>query len=409
MATREMIFKYSAEGTSKVQKQDESLRASLKETSKTADKEVGTIDRWMTRHKTAIMGIGAATTAVMGGIISSSSALSGSLGSMRLAFSTMAAEIGNEFAPAFTEVEDSIWSVESGFTSLNEESGGTIGLLIGIATAGASAAAGIFGIKAAVMATVGTAGLIAGFKVAGIGAIVALAGAWVFNIGNIRDKTTDMIQEMIGDTKFKILKWTLFLPQTLTYMIIDWLKKWGGMVSDTISESESLKGALKNIFSNTKTMIANKVEDIVFNVRAKFSSLVSSAKKWGSDLVSNFADGLDSKLSDAKDSIGGIKNEIKKNISFDIKSNDRMARRWGSDLVREFNRGILKERGELKANVSNLSGGSGGRKGSSGGDNIEVVFESGSIVVGGRGGRSSGREVGRQVSKAIEDKFASRR
>ena len=117
-AVSNVAVKFTAMGADKVQKSNERVKKSISSTAKTAKKEEKTISGWMQRHKTAMVGMGAAMAGVLYGITKASPSMSAALDSTRMAFSFLAMQIGEDTAPALEFVEDLAWSIADAYAEL---------------------------------------------------------------------------------------------------------------------------------------------------------------------------------------------------------------------------------------------------------------------------------------------------
>lgn len=117
-AVSNVAVKFSAMGADKVQKSNESVKKSISSTAKKAKKEEKTISSWMQRHKTAMMGMGAAAAGALYMIAKASPSMSAALDSTRMAFSFLAMQIGEDTAPALEYVEGLAWSIAEAYSEL---------------------------------------------------------------------------------------------------------------------------------------------------------------------------------------------------------------------------------------------------------------------------------------------------
>ncbi len=92
--------------------------------------------------------------------------------------------------------------------------------------------------------------------------------------------------------------------------------------------------------STAGTSIETTAKTLNTKVSAEFQDLNAKSPIWGSDLMSNFLSGLDSKMPALEAKLSTIRSMIESALSFDIPRNDRMAMRWGEDLVSYFDEGM---------------------------------------------------------------------
>lgn len=171
----------------------------------------------------------------------------------------------------------------------------------------ASTGAGVISILGTIVGAVGAVvAAIASLPViviVAIAAIIALAAAFIFNVGGIRDKTISFISDLVDTT---------------TSLLSGW--------------ADTAIGFAKDIWDGVTNWIGNVVSD----ARDLFDKLVSDAKGWGSDLLDRFVSGLKSAFGRLQRAIDSARQRIADALSFDIRANDRMAERWGEDLMQHF-------------------------------------------------------------------------
>jgi hypothetical protein len=92
---------FASTGADRLVRDEKRVEDAISKTAKTAQKSEGKTKRWMERHKTALLAIGAATSGVMAAIITSSPDLAAALSEVHLNFSMLAMAIGEDWAPAF--------------------------------------------------------------------------------------------------------------------------------------------------------------------------------------------------------------------------------------------------------------------------------------------------------------------
>jgi hypothetical protein len=185
-----VVLKYSEKGAKDVQRADSNVRDSLSETAKTAQEESGTLDRWMKRHQTAIAGIAAATLGMMAAVIKSSPVLSAELSTMRMYFSLIAMEIGNNLRPEFQMLTGAVEDLYEFWDSLDDDTQRLISLVIGFGAAISAAAVAVGALAKVLGPLVGplkslgglfgkAAGYITGFLQAFAAIFAVGIGAWV--------------------------------------------------------------------------------------------------------------------------------------------------------------------------------------------------------------------------------------
>ena len=129
-----MATEFASIGADQLVRDEKRVENAISKTAKTAQKSEGKTKRWLERHKTALLAIGAATSAVMAGIIAASPDLSAALSEVGLYFSMMAMEIGERWAPAFETLAGVVESLSEWFDALPDPVKDVIsyGLLLGL-------------------------------------------------------------------------------------------------------------------------------------------------------------------------------------------------------------------------------------------------------------------------------------
>lgn len=213
MATvSEVTIKYAARGAKQARKADERVRDTIQETADTARSETGTINRWMQRNRAALIGIGAAAAGAMAAVISSSPALQAELAGVRLGFSLLAMQIGEDLAPAFegigeavldlseaySELPDPVRKVISGFVGLTLVGGVLLGVLgaIGPPLARGAGYAAQFARWLGALVSGSTA------AAAAVGTLLGVIGVWVLEVTGVLDAVQNLgawIRDLLPD------------------------------------------------------------------------------------------------------------------------------------------------------------------------------------------------------------------
>jgi hypothetical protein len=307
MATvSDVTIKYAARGAKAAQKADKGVRDSIKETAKTAREESGTVSRWMQRHRKAILGIAAATTGAMMAIVKNSPALSAELGTVRLGFSLLAMQIGNDLAPALQGAGDSALGLAESYrnlpdpirTALSAVIGITLGLgtLAGVAAGLQSLFAGTFvaTIGSSVAGALSTAASAVASFIAGsvallalIGAIIGIFAVWVLEItgvldfiGSLGSGLRNLIGGPLADFIITLLTLTGIFPllAVLGAAIIGFVRggfsgamEMAGRMLDTLWQS------VVNTFNNIANWLLNSAVPMITGA---IGSLVSGVIDW---------------------------------------------------------------------------------------------------------------------------------
>lgn len=226
-----VVLKYSQKGAKDVQRADSNVRDSISQTSKKAEEEAGTIDRWMSRHKTALLAIGTATAGLMAGIVKATPGLRAGLSSIRLAFSLMAFEIGQHLVPYMMDLEEAIWDQYDAWQDLDDSITEPIEKFIALAAA----------VTTLTVAFTGLARVFAPLFKPINGLTVALAGLF----------TSHWLTRMIAVSKqFGILRGAA-MALSLTFgslakaLGLGFLARWAGQLALIIGGSKGLTAVLK--------------------------------------------------------------------------------------------------------------------------------------------------------------------
>lgn len=435
--TSEIAIQYAARGAKQAQRADRQVRNSIKETAQTAREEAGTINRWMQRHQAALAGIGVAATAAMGAIIQNSPALSAELAMVRLGFSLLAMQIGRDLAPAmrklgdlamglakaYRELPDPIRKVVSGGIGLIGVLGtlasiaGTVSFVltgqalvpalqslvswlgigsvsVGSLTGALSGAVGT--ITSSTAAVVGIA--------AAVGAAIGTFGVWILHITGAIDMVNSLGKAVGSFLGPQLANLGLVMGTVLSGGLLPLITAFGAFINGT------LEGGLDE-------GISRAVESLDIFITA-FDDIISAAKRWGTDLIDNFLQGINSKVSEVEGLADNVISRVEDKLGFDLEENDRMARRWGSDLVEEFSAGMQQQSQRLESAAPDpgqatglqpgtrptpASGGGGG-----GGDGgVTVILERGAVQM--RGGGSRGSEIdGSDIAEQVGQEFDRR-
>lgn len=413
MATvSDVTIKYAARGAKSARKADEKVRGSIKQTAKTARQETGTINRWMQRHKAALIGIGAAAAGAMAAIISNTPVLKAELAGVRLGFSLLAMQIGQDLAPAFEGAGNAALDLAEDYSNLPDAIRKPISAIIGFTLAIGTLAGLLAGLQMlfsgtfvatlagkAVGAIVGSTVAVFAFAAA-VGLIIGLIGVWILKVTGVLDwvgRLGSALGSILGP---EITDLALTIGTLLT----------GGMLPLIAAFGAFITGVLEGGFPEGVRR-AKKVLSIFGDA---ISNTISNALSWGSDFIDKFLQGIKNKIGDVESLASDIKDSVAGALGFDIVQNDRMARQWGSDLVQEFASGMQAEQRTLRrqagATRSMVGGGmrrtppgAGGAGGGGGQPPIIVRFERGAINQRGRGERPevNERNVTQEQGSAI--------
>lgn len=362
MATvNEVALKYSAKGARAARREDRKVRDSVQETAKTAQKESGTINRWMDRHKRAIQTIGVATAAVMGSILAASPTMRAELAGIRTAFSLLADTIVRDVLPAGTSLVDLAFRLVDAYQGLPGPVRTVLSHLVAIGGVVITLLAAFKGL-AAILAPLATVFTLVAKAAAVVGGAIAAVGAGT--------------AALIAAVAVAVVAVVAFVVALIT----------------------NFKGAR----DKTKAILG----DAASWIRDTFSALADAAWRWGADIIDRLAAGITDKLHKVRAAASRARGEITSRLSFDLARNDRAARRWGSDLMEEWATGANRNSDAIGQAVPSPAPGTGG----GGGSSTSVVFEEGAIQVDGAGSpKRTAENTAEEVSRKIQDDFSSQR
>lgn len=466
----EVVLRYSAKGAQQAQRADQQVRESVQETAKTARAEAGTIKRWMSRHQSAILAIGAATTGVMAAIISASPSLSAELAQVRFGFSLLAMTIGEDVAPTLGGLGDTIIDLSDAYANLPDPIrtvishfvmlGLAVGTLAAIAAGAQSLFAGTFVATLAgkVAGAAGTAAsAIAGstaavIALAGIvGAAIGVFGVWILKITGVLGMVRNFgsaVGSFIGGPGTGLL---LLLGTILTGGLLPLMAALGGFITGVLEgglpegirrAKEALGvfgdafgmlldavievgGNLIDSFVGGVTSTIGRVDTAIGNisdrVTSELTSLPGDALGWGRDMMDNFIQGINNRIEDVGELADDVISSVEDKLGFDLEKNDRMARRWGKDLIGEFTSGVAQAKPKLRAEVTGARRGgfgladkgdvtSGSSSSSGGGGGNRIIFEKGAVRVPGTGDTAQDLEnvIERVIDRKLGEGFDSR-
>jgi len=382
MATvSDVTIKYATRGAKAAQKADEGVRSSIKETAKTARQESGTISRWMQRHRAALIGIGAATAAAMGAIISNSPTLSAELSTVRLGFSLLAMQIGEDLAPAlegagnlaldaadkYRDLPDPIRKTTSAIIGIGGVLGGLAVLLAGletiisgtfVATLGSKALGAIWGFISGSLAFA-----------AAVGAILGLLGVWVLKVTGVLDMVKGLgegIRNIIGgplaDFIVTLLTLTGIFPllAVLGGAIIGFLENgFSGAIEGAKEVIATLWNSVKNTFGNIASFITETVPGLI---RDALGYVIEVFRSWAGNIYEMLIGG--SMFPEMFEDIGSwIRSEAVGIITSPLSFVGGKIRgvfeslnpvNWGKDLMIKFSNGIESAKDKVKDKVGGV-------------------------------------------------------
>lgn len=345
MSVREMVLKYSTQGAAQAQRASQGVREEIQNTAQTAQEETGTINRWMERNKEAIMGIGAASAAALGGILASSPTFRAEMSSIRSEFSILADTIVNDVLPSTNSLSSKVADLTDAYRSLGEGirkplSKAIVAILALLSAAGGLAAIGGLGSMAksgflsakAGLTVLGSAAktllapalavaksallslgsLLAGLStpvLAVIAVVAALGAAYATNFMGMRDKTNAFAKE-IAEVAIPIINSLIETGQMLASL---WLKNWGRMMEAvgkfTQKFSGIISGTLRPIISTigSSFIITINILQNALETGAKwFTKFGETLVSVGQDAFSKLVSGLDGLISKIRDGVQSL-------------------------------------------------------------------------------------------------------
>lgn len=401
----ETVVRYAARGAKKVQRADRQVRDSINETAKTARKESGTIRQWMQQHKTALTAIAAATTGLMAGIISKSPTIQAELASVRIAFSLLAMEIGQSLQPAFRTIGDLALDVADWFGNLPQPVKDFTAAMIALTPVAIAAAAAIALSGTAIGATIVSIAAAAAPILVLVGVVALLYTAWKNNWLGIRDITMGILNwlkvQFQKRPKVMLAAWQAFLA----LLRGDWATVWRKIKTIIATLWPTIIAA---VIKHGRRLVA-KIQAKANDIKQRFLDLVAAAKRWGRDLMRQFAEGIISRARAVRRRVESIMDDVRDAMSFDQSANDRMARRWGQDMVRHFARGMESQRSQLQRALPQqqpAAFGATAAPAGGGGTTVNVTFEAGAIQT--RRSAPTSRQGTRELADEVGDEFARR-
>lgn len=240
-----VAVEFASQGADRLVRDEKRVEGAISQTAKTAQKSEAKTQRWMERHKTALLAIGAATSAVMAGIIAASPDLSAALSEVHLNFSMLAMSIGEDWAPAFEWLAGVTEGLAEAYEALPEPIQDVLawGVLLGIGLGIISGlAAGLTWILTPLATWLGltgvaaeTAGVGAAAGAGGMSALVAalaiVAGALLGGIIVWALWKVGVIQAL--EDAFAWVRWVKDNTLTVLGNLWDNLVSWAGLVADS--------------------------------------------------------------------------------------------------------------------------------------------------------------------------------
>jgi len=241
---------YTAVGAKELQKADKDVQKQTNQTAKTAKKNTGITNRWMTANKTAILAVGAAAAGAMALIIKHSPSMGAAMDEARFAFSLMAFEIGESLAPALDPISEKLMDLAIRFGELPEPVKAAIGVLILVPIA-------IVAITGAIVAYNAITGVWAATT---IGATIA---QWNLNAAMFANPIGLVVLAIIAIIAVLIVLEKKFGVVTKA---VEWLsEKFGGLIDWLKQVAGFMKAGFTAALSIASEAL-NKIKDVFFGV-----------------------------------------------------------------------------------------------------------------------------------------------
>jgi hypothetical protein len=296
--TYELAVQLRGEGVEETQSDIQGVEDQFSETTDTvsdgADQMEGFSERWRGAMTAIVTGLAVAAA----GLLTQVPVLGELMGGLAEIISAVAFQIDQALRPVLEPVTNALFDFANAIFGLEGAAGDVVGILAALAGVGVIAFAGLAALGATAPAAASGFGLLAG---AASTAATALAGI----VGGI-SLTAVAIAALIA---------------AVAALAVAFITDFRGIRSGTVSILSDVIGAL----------IGFKRDVTEF-----FTNLAAKAFGWGVDLIQEFLAGLRDAIPSVEGVLSGFMGTVTGIIGFDIAENDRMARRWGADLVSEF-------------------------------------------------------------------------
>jgi len=164
VTVRELVFEYKTSGASEAARKDKRVRQSVQRTGRAANKNQGSVERWLQRSRKAISMLATVTLGAVGAILAASPTMRAELSGVRAAFVLFSDTIVNDLLPGTGTLSSKAIELAQSFRDLDKGSRKIIGgalilaaVVAGIGLAfGATAALIVGGVAIAIYATVGS-------------------------------------------------------------------------------------------------------------------------------------------------------------------------------------------------------------------------------------------------------------
>lgn len=394
----EVVLRYAARGAQEAQRADQGVRRSVNRTAKMARKQTGAINRWMQRNRAALLGIAAAATGAMMAIIRASPTLSAQLAEVRLGFSLLAMQIGQDVAPATRGLAEKALELADAYSDLPDAIRKPISALVffgGILVAAATAAAALESVIAGTLVGSALSSLAGGLATAGsaVASFVATAASWLGGVllsvaSSAFGILTTIISTVIGwigtfvsaiaSSTVAVFAIAAAIGAAIGTFVVWILKitgvlKWignlgaavrnivGGPIADFILALGTITGILPLLGALGGFIIgflegglsegiarATEVLNVFLDATVRtFNNIVSAAGDLIDGAINMIVGGLNNAVGAVTGAARNVANSITGTISDVINGINPL--RWGRDLMDEFISGINERIGDVES------------------------------------------------------------
>lgn len=443
---RTVSTRFISVGAEKLAADYRMVSSTLQKAGATAKAGASMVKDWVERNKLAMLTMAAAAGGLMAVIISNSPTLEAHLSFIRVAFSLLAMEIGENVAPMFELLDRAAWALLDVWDSLSPEVQELVSWVI-VLGGSALVLTGVIVGLVAVFVTAGTAGAFVVAAIAALGVVVASAVViWRLFHGEV-DKVTWILIGLVAAVALPIggflalaaasvWCWTKLydLWKLIDQDVYAAFERMGTRIyegTDALGEFASRVGSVLYGAIESVGDFASAVGDAIYtglgtigprawgailagleSVAANMTAWIEVAYTWGSDLIDWFVEGI----TDAVDTVTGIIEDAADAVtgffSFDDVRNDAWAFNSGQDMIKHFSRGLTSAAENVLGSVSMSSptgGGSvGGMGGIVGGGTTNNITIGQVVMTGDAGSLGAGRRIGDAAGDGIAARLGRR-
>jgi len=294
--TYELAVQLRGEGVEETQSDIQGVGDEFEQTTDTVEDTAGEMEGLSERWRGAMTAIVSGLAVASAGLLTQVPILGELMGGLNEIISAVAFQMDQVLRPVLEPLTGFLFDVAGGIFELEGAAGdvvGILGVLVGaLAGLAGLSLAGIGPGAAGALSLLATGAKAAAIAIAGVISSLSLAAAAV-----------------------------VALVAAIALLAAAFIVDFKGIRSGTVS-----------ILGDIINRLAEFGQDVV----AFFMGLSARATQWGIDLIQEFIDGLVGGFPDVESVLSGFMDSVTGIIGFDVAENDRMARRWGSDLVSEF-------------------------------------------------------------------------